>query len=172
MLVIGSIELQKDRKEFWGFMSIVVSLFVFYVAIKEFFLHWRGVVYIFLILLWALPFIFILFILGIVLEKAINKLLGVEKKKVSETFGKKVERWGRGIILVLALCTLPFFIMKATSSMKWFWILYLIVLLGFQSILEWKYLKNSKQYVTTLIFLILGIIMVYNTNYFISLFKV
>ena len=29
MLVIGLIELEKNRKEFWGFMSIVVSLFVF-----------------------------------------------------------------------------------------------------------------------------------------------
>ena len=39
MLVIGLIELQKNRKEFWGYMGIVVPLFVFYVAIKGFFLH-------------------------------------------------------------------------------------------------------------------------------------
>ncbi|WP_066254140.1 DUF3953 domain-containing protein [Neobacillus drentensis] len=39
MLVIGLIELQKNRREFWGYFGIVASLFVFYVAIKGFFLH-------------------------------------------------------------------------------------------------------------------------------------
>ena len=59
----------------------------------------------FLILSRALALISVLFILGVLLEKGINKLLGVEKKKVSETSGKKVDRWGRGIILILFLCT-------------------------------------------------------------------
>ena len=43
------------------------------------------------------------------LEKILNRLLGVEKKKVSETSGKRVDRWGRGIILILFLCTIPFY---------------------------------------------------------------
>ncbi|TWD87891.1 uncharacterized protein DUF4181 [Neobacillus bataviensis] len=92
-----------------------------------------------------LVFIIVLIILQFLLEKIINKLLGVEKKKISETPGKNVYRWGRGIILVFFLCTLPFVITKDTSVMKWYWIFYLILLLGFQSILGWKYLKNSKQ---------------------------
>ncbi|MEH7545463.1 MULTISPECIES: DUF4181 domain-containing protein [Bacillaceae] len=41
--------------------------------------------------------------------------------------------------------------------------------MSFQSILEWKYLKNSKQFVTTLIFLILSVIIMYNIGYFIQL---
>ena len=57
-----------------------------------------------------LVFFIVLIILVLLLEKGINKLLGVEKKKISETSGKKVDRWGRGIILILFLCTLPFFI--------------------------------------------------------------
>ncbi len=110
--------------------------------------------------------LFIVFaIFFFLLEKIINKLLGVEKKKVSETSGKKVDRWGRGIILVIFLCTIPFFTLN-TDGMKWYWIFYFIVLFGFQSILEWKYLKNSKQHVTTLIFLMLGVIIMYNIEYF------
>ena len=111
----------------------------------------------------------ILIILILFLEKIINKLVGVEKKKISETSGKNVDRWGRGIILVIFLCTLPFVITKDTNVIKWYWILYFVLILGFQSILEWKYLKNSKQYVTTLIFLMLGIIFFYNIEYFIQL---
>ncbi|MEK5068719.1 DUF4181 domain-containing protein [Sporosarcina sp. FSL K6-1508] len=114
-------------------------------------------------------FIIVLVILVILLEKILNKLLGVEKKKISETSGKKVDQWGRGIILVLFLCTLPFVITKDINVMKWYWILYIILLLGFQSILEWKYLKNSKQHVTTLIFLMLGVIIMYNVEYFLKI---
>ena len=115
-------------------------------------------------------FLFIIFIIFILLlEKMLNKLLGVEKKKISETNGKSFERWGRGIILVIFLCTLPFVITMDSNVMKWYWILYFVLLLGFQSILEWKYLKNSKQYVTTLIFLFLGTIIIYNIEYFIQL---
>ncbi len=118
-----------------------------------------GLIVRFLILIIVLT-IFLFF-----LEKIINKLLGVEKKKISETSGKKVDKWGRGIILVIFLCTLPFFVVQETNVLKWYWMLYLTALLGFQSILEWKYLKNSKQYVTTLIFLILGVIFLYNIKY-------
>ena len=31
--VIGLSELQKDRKTFWGYMSIVISLFILYVSL-------------------------------------------------------------------------------------------------------------------------------------------
>ena len=110
--------------------------------------------------------IIVLIISIFIFEKAINKLLGVEKKKISETSGRNIDRRGRGIILVVFLCTLPFVITEDTSFMKWYWILYFIVLLGFQSILEWKYLKNSKQHVTTLIFLLFIVIIMYNIEYF------
>ena len=115
-----------------------------------------------------LVFFIILLVFVLLLEKILNSLLGVEKKRISETPGKNVDRWGRGIILILFLCTIPFYAMADISFIKWYWMLYMIILLGFQSILEWKYLKNSKQYITTLIFLILTIIFTYNIEYFIS----
>ncbi|UAT33103.1 DUF4181 domain-containing protein (plasmid) [Bacillus badius] len=110
-----------------------------------------------------------LILLFTTLEKTINKLLGVEKKKISETPGKNIDRWGRTIILVTFLCTLAFVITKDINVIKWYWILYFVLSLGFQSILEWKYLKNSKQYVSTLIFLILTVIIIFNMEYFIQL---
>nr|WP_306798791.1 DUF4181 domain-containing protein [Oceanobacillus saliphilus] len=106
----------------------------------------------------------------ILLEKILNILLGVEKKKVSETSGKSIDRWGRGIILVVGLSALPFVVTMDVNIIKWYWIAYFVLLWGFQSFLEWKYLKESKQYVTTLIYLILYVILMYNIEYFISLF--
>lgn len=55
----------------------------------------------------------------------------------------------------------------AFTYMKWLWILYVIGLAGFQSFMEWKYLKNSKQYVTSLIILIICVFILYNMEYFI-----
>lgn len=120
-----------------------------------------------LMALFALVFIAVLLILGFLLEKGVNKLLGVEKKKISDTSAKSINRWGRGIIMVIFLSTLPFVVASDVNTMKWFWIVYFIILLGFQSFLEWKYLKESKQYITTLIFLLLGVILMYNIEYFI-----
>ncbi|MFD4817714.1 DUF3953 domain-containing protein [Peribacillus butanolivorans] len=39
MLVIGLAELQKDRKRFWGYMSIIISLYAFFVSIQGFLLN-------------------------------------------------------------------------------------------------------------------------------------
>ena len=36
IFVTGFSELQKDRKGFWGYMNIVVSLFLFFVSVKGF----------------------------------------------------------------------------------------------------------------------------------------
>ena len=56
----------------------------------------------------SLIFIIVLIIIGFFLEKGVNKLLGVEKKRISETSARSIDRWGRGIILVVSLSTLPF----------------------------------------------------------------
>ena len=64
------------------------------------------------------------------LEKISNKLLGVEKRKISETSGKNFDRWGKGIILVISLCILPFAFMKTVYGIKWFWIIYTAIIWG------------------------------------------
>ena len=115
-------------------------------------------------------FIVLVILMILLIEKVIFKLFGVEKKRISETSGKNIDRWGNGIILVIFLCTLPFVIEKDINVMKWYWILYFILSLGFQSVMEWKYLKNSKQYVTTLIFLMLSVIIMFNIEYFVNRF--
>ncbi|MGE6370562.1 DUF3953 domain-containing protein [Planococcus kocurii] len=36
MLVAGFERIQRDRKEFWGYMFVVISLFVFFVSAQGF----------------------------------------------------------------------------------------------------------------------------------------
>ena len=42
-----------------------------------------------------LVFFIILIVFVLLLEKILNRLLGVEKKRISETPGKNVDRWGK-----------------------------------------------------------------------------
>ncbi|WP_240616362.1 DUF3953 domain-containing protein [Planococcus maitriensis] len=36
MLVAGFEKIQKDRKEFWGYMFVIVSIFIFFVSAQGF----------------------------------------------------------------------------------------------------------------------------------------
>ncbi|MFJ7744693.1 DUF4181 domain-containing protein [Peribacillus sp. NPDC097295] len=109
---------------------------------------------------------FLIFIVALFINKYLTKWLGVEKKEsISETPGKNMDRWGRGIILCIFLCALPM-VLEYENILKWYWVLFLNVLIGFQSVLEWKYLKPSKQYLITLTYLIFALVMVFGMNYF------
>jgi len=42
-------------------------------------------------------------------------------------------------------------------GMKWFWIVIMILILGFDAFLHWKFLRHTKQHIVTLISLALGV---------------
>ncbi|WP_026695677.1 DUF4181 domain-containing protein [Peribacillus kribbensis] len=108
-------------------------------------------------------FLIVAFLITVIflLEKFTNKWLGVKKKKLSETPGKKVDFWVRVSIVALFVCTIPLLVSGDVFIPKWYWIVYLTVLLGSQVILERIYLKNSKQYISTLIGLIIVLLFIY-----------
>ena len=95
--------------------------------------------------------IVILFLVIFVIEKMTEKFLGIKTKKISETPGKSVDRWGRTIIVVIFLCSLPIVTQYSEIVINISWILFIASLMTFQVILEWRYLKESKQYISTLI---------------------
>ena len=129
-----------------------------------------GLLTLYFILFLLLILFFILVALWLT-DKLINRLLGIKKKgKIADTPGKYIDYWGRAIILVTFLISFLFLVSKDanTSVFKWFWLLYWVVIMGFQSLLEWKYLKDSKQYISTLIYLMLFLVVLYNIE---NLFK-
>lgn len=113
----------------------------------------------------------VLLTLGIILERLINKLLGVERVKLSDTPGKNVDRWGRVILVFIFISTSWLVIDEDTIFLKGFWMLYIILIFGFQVIMELVYVRNSKQYISTLIFMFIGIIAIYHLEFFIQLFE-
>ncbi|MFD9627257.1 DUF4181 domain-containing protein [Peribacillus muralis] len=108
----------------------------------------------------------ILMSLMIFIDKIVRKWVGLEKKKVSETPGKNIDRWGRGIILVIYLCTLPF-IIEEPKHMKLIFLCYFTVIFGFQLIMEKTYLKN-KEYLFTLANILILLVLLYYIDHFIN----
>jgi len=96
-----------------------------------------------------LMLLLILFLVVFLVGKMIDKLLGIKRKDISETPGKSIDRWGRTLILFIFIWSA--FTEQSDAILKWQWVLFLTALVGFQTILEWKYLKGSKQYISTLI---------------------
>lgn len=103
------------------------------------------------------------------MERLLNKLFSVEKKSLSETPAKRIDQWGRGIITVITLCILPFAVGEDTNITRWFFTIFVIVLLGFQFILEWRYLRNSNKHIVTFTFLLVSVILMYNIEYLLKL---
>ncbi|MFC7320577.1 DUF4181 domain-containing protein [Halobacillus campisalis] len=114
-----------------------------------------------------LAFLIFLIIVMFLLEKITVKKLRIEKIRISETSGKNLDRWGRGIILLIFLSTLWFVIDSNSDSLtKFYFMTYLALLLGFQAIMEFVFIKGSKQYITTTILLLMSLIIMYNIDKF------
>lgn len=81
-------------------------------------------------------------------------IVGKKRRKISETEGKNIEIWGLILIGIIGLCCIYFVL----DIMKLFWLCFLILIYGFHTFMEWKFLKDSKDYVVSLIVLIIGVI--------------
>ncbi|MFC7321662.1 DUF4181 domain-containing protein [Halobacillus campisalis] len=114
-------------------------------------------------------FIIGLLILIFVTEKVTPRILGFEKKKISGTPAQNIDRWGR-VIIFLTFISTQWFVITSNSFIlfKLHSMAYLSLLLGFQAVLEFIYIKESKQYINTTFILIMVLILVYNMDYFIS----
>jgi hypothetical protein len=104
-----------------------------------------------------------LVILLAVIELIIKKFIFVEESyKISDTDGKTINRWVKGLLGCLSLCIL-FFVLDTTNidAIKWFWFITFIVAMGQHAFMEWRYLKNSKEYMISLIKLAVGVIYIF-----------
>ncbi|MGZ9585849.1 DUF4181 domain-containing protein [Paenibacillus marinisediminis] len=109
----------------------------------------------------AIGFISIILALS---DLILRKWIAGTKKVELPDEGKKVEKWGKIILATIGIITVIIFLdldILDADAMKWFWMVVIITAFGFQSFIDWKYLKGSKLYIVSLINLILGVILVY-----------
>lgn len=90
-----------------------------------------------------------------------------EYRKISETDGKKVDRWIRGILLLFAFSLLFYIDLNNFDALKGLFIFFSIIGLGFQAVMEWKYLEGKKHVASFLLMVIsvLAILGIFHVTY-------
>jgi hypothetical protein len=102
----------------------------------------------------------ILVLILMVINPLLRKwIVGSGERYISETAGNHIDLWGRRILALIGLF-LVFFVIDLSdeNTFEWFCLIFLAVTFGFQSIIEWKYIKNSKEFLVTLLSLLIGLI--------------
>ena len=87
-------------------------------------------------------------------------IVGDKKKDIFKTNGKYIYVFGYFIISTIGLGSISFLDIDIldNNDMKLFLIGFLILITGFNSFMEWKFLKDSKEYIVSLIVMIVGTI--------------
>ncbi|WP_377559105.1 DUF4181 domain-containing protein [Ornithinibacillus salinisoli] len=104
---------------------------------------------------------FVLILLAMIISNYIlsNLIVGTTKKEFPENV-KKINLFARIIIGIIAIISFLLINMNygaESEAMKWFWVIFITVLFGFQSYIDWKYLKDRKQTIVSVILLFIGI---------------
>lgn len=87
-------------------------------------------------------------------EKITIKMLSIERKKLSETAGRRINRWGKLILLMIILGSLWFSIGSSDTIQMLFLLITLAVIFGYQAVMEFIFIRNLRQYIATTILLI------------------
>ncbi|UNK16223.1 DUF4181 domain-containing protein [Paenibacillus sp. N3/727] len=79
-----------------------------------------------------------------------------EKIKISETSGKRFYSWGAWILILISLVVLFNLDFSNMNIMRWFWLFTLIIAFSFNAFAEWKYIRESKEHIISLVSLMIG----------------
>lgn len=103
----------------------------------------------------------VLVIFLIILDRQLSKwLFGEKRQKISESDGETIHKWGIGILAFVGVgvyILIDIFISENYITVYWMGLIFILIILMFslEAFLEWKYLKDSKQYLIPL--LLIGI---------------
>ncbi|MBQ4898829.1 DUF4181 domain-containing protein [Paenibacillus sp. Marseille-P2973] len=86
-----------------------------------------------------------------------------EQKELPEE-GKELSIWSKLIFALIGIVAFIIILIADGSdgmAMKWFWMILVVVALGLQAFIDWKYIRASRQHIVSVIVLVLGVIMFY-----------
>ncbi|WP_422656888.1 DUF4181 domain-containing protein [Paenibacillus sp. EC2-1] len=87
-----------------------------------------------------------------------SKIVPKDTEKLYDTAGKHLYIWG-GIIFASIALTIYFNLdFLDENNTKWFWLIMIVTVLGYNSFLYWKFIRESNEHIVSLITLIVGIV--------------
>ncbi|WP_425353896.1 DUF4181 domain-containing protein [Cohnella thailandensis] len=108
----------------------------------------------------TIQLVMLLIIILALIQIPLKKYLFAGKsEETSDTDVRKINWWLRGILVIITL-SIYLFVLDTTddSKNKWFWLITFLIGRGLDVFIEWKYLKGSKDFLISLILLIIGIV--------------
>lgn len=101
----------------------------------------------------------LVFILAVLNPLLRDWIVGEKREKISKTDGKIINIIGNLMLIFIAIFSLLFVLDRSEeNSLKWFFFNLMIIVYLFNAILEWKYLKNSKEFIVTILLLLFGLL--------------
>ncbi|MDR0269428.1 DUF4181 domain-containing protein [Paenibacillus sp.] len=84
-------------------------------------------------------------------------IVGPEREKLWG-IGRKIEIWGNMLLLAAALTALIVIMIRGTDSgnIKWLLLFAVIISFSFEALIQWRFLKGSKEYIVSLLLLLIG----------------
>lgn len=85
-----------------------------------------------------------------------------EMELLADEDGNDVALYGRIILSLMGIITfITIMVVDGVEGviMKWFWIVFIAMALGFQAFIDWKYWKGSKRYIVSLCVLVIGVLL-------------
>ena len=92
----------------------------------------------------------------------ITKLLGIGVPiYLSETEAKNIDKYGTRAIYGVLAFILPVFLLTGIGF-RWFMVLVFVMFSTFSAVLEWIYVKETKQYIASILFIPYSIVLILN----------
>ncbi|MCD5323456.1 MULTISPECIES: DUF4181 domain-containing protein [Pontibacillus] len=106
----------------------------------------------------------ILLLLILSLEYLLRKKFKIERQSITDTKGKHVDRFGRGMTVLIAISVLTYAIFEDPEEVKWYYMAIVGIQFGYEAFMQWMFIKGSKEYIITLVYLALGLFTIYNID--------
>jgi hypothetical protein len=110
--------------------------------------------------------VIVLMLVDVVVRKALN----IKRVKLTDPKAKKLDVFGRVLCAVIIFVAFPPLLDNGVIQLKYLFMILFTVLFSFQAILQYIYIKESKEYIITLLMSVVFIVFMLNIDFLIDLY--
>ncbi|MGD6994074.1 DUF4181 domain-containing protein [Sutcliffiella horikoshii] len=104
-------------------------------------------------------------------DVAVRKLLGIKRAKLTDPKGKKIDVLGRIICVILVFITYPAVIKTDVLQIEHLFVIFFTILFCFQAIIQYIYIKESKEFIITLLMNVVFVAFLFNIDSLLKLYS-
>ncbi|NLP51559.1 DUF4181 domain-containing protein [Bacillus sp. RO1] len=105
------------------------------------------------------------------IDVVVRKLLGIKRAKLTDPKGKKIDMLGRIICAILIFIMYPAVIETGILQLKLLFVIFFTLLFWLQAIIQYIYIKESKEYIITLLINVVFVAFLFNIDSLLKLYS-